>query len=335
MTDGIYTLANDVVFDQLVALLNSIEANAGKDVPVCVIAFDDNLEQVRAEVDCRENVTLLDDKALFARWEEFSLKVWQSHPHALKTWQEQGIQGVRRLGMNRRYCAFDADSRFERFIYLDADTLVLNSLDKIFQHLDEHPFIVYDYQYKDPSHIYSVNSPKLLEVFDQQRIESEIFCAGFYASKRGLFFDAEQRDKLILALNQGDAEVLYMGAPNQSVLNYMTMKSEIPVYNLALQWPKTQTSGNSVTSSHFEERDHVLYDQGVRLTYLHYIGLSSKFFSRASAGENIGFPYRDLFLHYRYLHAPDQRPVFVGKPKSVDAPPSLPERIMRKIGLVH
>ncbi|WP_375539518.1 hypothetical protein [Planktothrix sp. FACHB-1365] len=34
---GIYTLANDVVFDQLVALLNSIEVNISPDIPVCVI----------------------------------------------------------------------------------------------------------------------------------------------------------------------------------------------------------------------------------------------------------------------------------------------------------
>jgi hypothetical protein len=33
---GVYTLANDVVFDQLVALLNSIEKNVSPDIPVSV-----------------------------------------------------------------------------------------------------------------------------------------------------------------------------------------------------------------------------------------------------------------------------------------------------------
>jgi hypothetical protein len=33
--NGIYTLANDKAFDQLVALLNSIEANYSEDAPVC------------------------------------------------------------------------------------------------------------------------------------------------------------------------------------------------------------------------------------------------------------------------------------------------------------
>ena len=36
-SSGIYTLANDRVFDQLVALLNSIEVNISPDIPVCVI----------------------------------------------------------------------------------------------------------------------------------------------------------------------------------------------------------------------------------------------------------------------------------------------------------
>jgi len=28
------------------------------------------------------------------------------------------------------------------------------------------------------------------------------------------------------------------------------------------------------------------------------------------SGENLDFPYRDIFLHYRYLYEPSQRPVF-------------------------
>jgi hypothetical protein len=332
--NGIYTVANDVVYDQLVALLNSIEVNVGKEMPFCVIAYDDRLDLVRAEVEARENVTLLDDPALFANWEDFSARVWKAHPSALKIWQERGIDGVYRIGMNRRYCAFDPRSPFDRFTYFDADVLVLNSLQTIFEKLDEHDFVVYDFQYKDVSHIYNVNSPKLLEVFSRERIDSEIFCAGFYAGKRGLF-PPEQRDWLVSRLEAGEADILYMAAPNQSVLNYMVMRSQTPVCNLALQLPYDRTTGCSVTSSHFEERDRVLYDRGNRLTYLHYIGLSSKLFKQVCAGENIDFPYRELFLHYRYLHEPEKRPIFKTKPKSYNAPPSLATRVFRKLGLSH
>lgn len=332
MTDGIYTLANDVVYDQLVALLNSIEANTGGQFPVCVIAYDDRLEKVQAEIARRPNVTLLNDPELFGPWEAFSLEVWKTHPTALETWKEKGIAGVNRIGMNRRYCAFDGNAPFDRFIYLDADTLVLDSVAPIFEQLNDHDFVVYDFQYKDPSHIYNLQSSRLLDTFSASRISSEIFCAGFYASRKG-FFDAEQRNWLVSKLQDGDGDVLCITAPNQSVLNYMVMKSNIPVHNLAFAWSKERRTGNSVTSPHFKMRDHVLYDHGKRLTYVHYIGLSSKLFARVCSGENVGFPYRELFLHYRYLHNPEERPQFTTRPKPYNQRPGLFNRALKKVGL--
>lgn len=332
MVTGIYTLANDVVYDQMVALLNSIEVNVGSDTPVCVIAYDDQLSKVREEIDRRPNVTLLNDPELFKPWEDFSYQVWQAHPTVFQIWRDRGIQGVRRIGMNRRYCAFDATAPFDQFAYFDGDALVLNNLDHVFQPLEQSAvdMVVYDFQYKDPSHIYNIQSPLLHQVFPPDRISTEIFCAGFYASKRG-FFPPDQRDWLVSQLQQGDAEVLYIEAPNQSVLNYMTMKSGLSVHNLALNLPQEQRTGNSVTSSHFEERDHLLYDRGTRLTYLHYIGLSSKLFQAVCNGENISFPYRDIFLHYRYLHEPEKRPRFSGKAVEYNAPPSFMERVKKKL----
>ncbi|MGQ4646390.1 Npun_R2821/Npun_R2822 family protein [Lyngbya aestuarii] len=331
MTNGIYTVANDVVYDQLVALLNSIEINT-ENIPVCVIAYDDKLEKIRQEIATRSNVTLLEDSAIFARWEKFSAQIWQTHPTALTTWQARGIQGVYRLGMNRRYCAFDPDSPFEKFIYFDADVLVFNSLEFIFKQLNNSDFVVYDFQFKDPSHIYNLQSSKLNDIFEQSRLQSEIFCAGFYGAKRGLLPE-KQRELLISHLNQGEADILYMSAPNQSVLNYLIMRSGIPVYNFALNLPENQRTGNSVTSPHFENRNHVLFDKGNRLTYLHYIGLNSLIFQEVCQGRNIGFPYRDLFLHYRYLREPEKQPKFQGKPKPYNAPPSLLTRVLHKLGL--
>lgn len=330
MTDGIYTLANDVVYDQLVALLNSIEINVGSDFPVCVVAYDDQLDKVRAEVKTRKNVELLEDKDLFAPWEEFSYQVWKAHPYALRVWQEKGLNGVYRLACNHRYAAFDSKSPFERFIYLDSDVIVLNSLNFIFEKLNTYDFVVYDFQHQQPQYIYNLESPKLFKVFNESRICSEIFCSGCFASKRGIF-PKEQRDWLVSQLENGEAEILFMDAPNQSVLNYMTMRAGIPVYNFALNLPDDEKAGNAVTSPRFEMRDNLLYDTGTRLTYLHYIGISSQIFTRLSAGENIDFPYRDIFLHYRYLHEPEKRPKFTTKPKLYNQPPSLAMRALRKL----
>lgn len=332
MTSGIYILANDVVFDQLVALLNSIEVNIGEDFPVCVVPYNDRLDLVRQEIQTRKNVSLFEDSESIVKWENFAEQIWQAHPTAMQTWQEKGVSGVNRMGMHRRFCCFDGP--FDKFVYLDADILVMNSFESIFQQLDSHDFVVYDFQYKDPTHVYDVSSQKLLELFPESRISKEIFCAGLYGSKKNLF-DDEKIDWLLSHLKNGEAEILYFNGPDQSILNYMVMKSGIASYNFSHHLPTTKRTGCSVTSPHFEEQSFVLYDKGNRLTYLHYIGVSSSLFRKVCAGENLDFPYRELFLHYRYLHEPEKRPKFTTKPKPYNQPPTLTKKIFRKLGLTR
>ena len=330
MTEGIYILANDVVFDQLVALLNSLEVNAGKNYPVSIIPYDDRLERVREEIKHRDNVEIFTDNSTMKLWEDFSAQIWKAHPDAYKVWQEKGISGVYRLGMHRRFCGFDGI--FDKFIYLDADILILNSLDYIFEQLNNNDFVIYDFQYKDLSHVYNVNSNNLLDVFPQSRLDNEIFCAGLYGAKKGLF-NEERKKNLLSKLESGEAEILYKNAPDQTILNYMIMRSEVSSYNFSHHLPAEEVTGCCVTSPHFDEQDNLVYDRGNRLTYLHYIGLSSKLFSRVCSGENIDFPYRETFLHYRYLHEPDKRPKFTSKAKAYNAPPSLSTRVLKKLGI--
>lgn len=332
MTSGIYTLANDNVYDQLIALLNSIEANAGTDVPVCILPYDDRLERVRDAIQTRPHVTLLDDPAILSRWEAFAQQVWQVHPHALQTWKNRGETGIHRMGTFYRYCAFDADSPFDRFIYMDADTLLLSPLEPLLRYLDDYEYLSYDFQYKDLSHVFDLDAHNLTAVFPQERLDREIFCSGFYISRRNLF-SPEQLNQLIADLAGGDADILYLNAPDQTVLNYMILKLGISACNLALHLPVEQRTGNSVTSPHFEQRGGHLFDQGKPLTYLHYIGLSSRLFRQVCAGENIDFPYRDIFLHYRYLHDPSQRPQYIDSARSYDATPSLMQRALKKLGV--
>ena len=335
--NGIYILANDVVYHQLVALLNSIEVNAGGDFPVCIIPYNDNLTQVKQEVLKRQNVTIFENKTMSENWDNFIINLWQYYPaEVTKIWQNKGYkideQNLHkyRQGTYHRYYGFDGI--FDRFIYLDADTLLLNSLEMFFKQLDQHDFIVYDFQHKDLSHVYNIYSDKLTEVFSQDSLDKKIFCSGLFATKKGIF-NKEQRDWLISQLQQGEAEILYLPAPDQTLLNYMVMKTGISNYNFALNLPSEQVTGCSVSSTHFIEKDHLVYDHGKQLTYLHYIGLSSDIFNRLCGGENIDFPYRETFLHYRYLHEPEKRPKFTGKPKPYNAHPSLLKRVLRKLGI--
>ncbi|MFB2976319.1 Npun_R2821/Npun_R2822 family protein [Microseira sp. BLCC-F43] len=328
--DGICTLANDYVYDQLIALLNSIEAILGPDMPVCIYPYDDRTEKIAAAIAKRPNVQLYQDQESIQRWDEFVRNVWDTHPTALQRWSKVTNEPYHRVGTHRRYGAFDGP--FDRFIYMDADTLLIGPVSPIFERLNHNDWVVYDFQYTDPSHVYELSSPKLTELFPPERIESEIFCSGFYGSKKGIF-DRDRRDWLLAKLREGEAEVLYSMAPDQTILNYMVMRLGISNYNLALHLPPNQKTGCCVTSPHFEEREYILYDKGNRLTYIHYIGLSSKLFAQVCAGENIDFPYRDLFLHYRYLHEPENRPKFTTKPRPYNPPVSLATKVLRKLGI--
>jgi hypothetical protein len=326
--NGICTLANDRVYDQLVALLNSIEVMLGKDFPVCVYPYDNNLERVIREIDQRPNVYLYQELDSIERWESFARKAWDSYPKTLEKWNSLSSDPYYRLSMHRRFCAFDGP--FEKFIYMDADTLLLNSVEIFFDKLDQYGCVVYDYQYKEIEHVFEKSSLKLTEVFTPSRLSSEIFCAGVYASRRGLFDDS-QREILLNHLIANDSEVLYPMAPDQSLLNYMMMKFSVPFYNFALHLPEDKRVGNCVTSRHFVERDGLLYDKGNRLNYLHYIGLSSSLFERVCLGDNIDFPYRELFLHYRYLHEPEKRPQFTEPPFWYQQPPTFKQRALNKL----
>ncbi len=301
-----------------------------KDIPVCVYPYDDNTSKIAAEIAKRPNVQLYSNLASIQHWDRFSRKVWDTHPTARRYWKNNDLNFYYRVGTHRRFCAFDAP--FDRFLYLDADTILLNSVDFIFNQLDQQDWVVYDFQFKDLSHVYTRTS-HLAQVFSDAQL-TNIFCSGLYASRQGIF-SAEQQNELILQLETGDAEILYPMAPDQTILNYMVMKSNLSTYNFGLELPPEQRTGCCVTSPGFKVQDNLLYDRGNQLTYLHYIGLSSSLFNRVCQGENIDFPYRDLFLHYRYLSEPENRPMFTGQSMSYDAPARMPERILKKLKLTR
>lgn len=307
--DGICTLGNDRVYDQIVALINSIEVFA-PGMSVCIYPYDNQVARLRELVRSRPHLTLYDDTASIQRWDAWVEQIWATHPTARQQWDAIGSAGVHRMGTHRRFCAFDGP--FDRFIYMDADTLLLSEPSPVFNALDEYDWVTYDFQHKDLSHVYDVNSGWMEQLFSAEQLQRQAFCSGFYASRQGLF-DLDHGQDILDWLKAGEAAVLYPMAPDQTILNYLVMRREVNSCNLALTLPTAQRTGNSVTSSHFTSENHRVYDKGVPLLYLHYIGLSSQLFARLCNGENVDLPYRDVFLHYRYLHDFENRPTLTGK----------------------
>ncbi|MGB8690385.1 MAG: Npun_R2821/Npun_R2822 family protein [Microcoleus sp.] len=304
MTNGIYILANDVVFDHLVALLNSLEVNGAKDIPVCIIPYDDRMKKVRVEIATRPNVTLFDNTDSILFWEDFATQAWTSHAKAQKLWQAKGWKPVHCLGMHRKFCCFDG--HFDKFVYFDADTLLMGSLDYIYRKLDEFDWVANDFQYKSNlNYVFDLSSDKLPHIFNIDQLQSRIFCAGWLASKKSIL-NRNNSAKLLEKLKSGEAEILSLRGTDQPLFNYLVARSNISFYNFAYAQPE-QVTGNH-WSSQFDVIDYVLYDKGRRLTYLHYMSISAAKINQLCAGEDIDVPYRDLFLYYRYLKLPEMRP---------------------------
>lgn len=319
MADGIYILANDVVFDHLVALLNSLEVNGAKDIPVCIIPYDDRMEKVRVEIAIRHNVTLFENTDSIDFWEDFATQAWTSHRKAQKVWQAKGWQQVHCLGMHRKFCCFDG--HFDKFVYFDCDTLLMGSLDYIYQKLDEFDWVANDFQYKsDLNYVFDLSSPKLPEIFNLGKLHSHIFCAGWFAAKKGIL-NRNNSNQLLENLISGEAEILSLRGTDQPLFNYLVARSGISFYNFAYHQPAGVTGNH--WSSQFDVIDDVLYDKGRRLTYLHYMSISAAKINQLCAGEDVEIPYRDVFLHYRYLNSPETQPKL--------APPNLLVRLQRNL----
>ncbi|HLP89812.1 MAG TPA: hypothetical protein VK184_14630 [Nostocaceae cyanobacterium] len=308
--EGIYTLANDVVYDQLVALLNSIEVNAGRDFPICIIPYNEQLEKVKSEIATRKNVTLFDNYSSINYWDNYAQKVWKNYPRAQKQWREWGLSELYRLPMHRKLCALDGD--FDKFVYFDADTLLMGKIDHIFEKLAHYDWVANDFQYKSDLKYIFDGSPELIyKIFPSEKLPSHIFCAGWFGAKKQIFSIATLAE-LLEKLQAGEADVMALGGPDQSLFNYMVLKTGISYYNFAYSQPE-KTTGNH-WSSKFDVVDNILYDQGRRITYLHYMSIGASAFTQLCAGQDVNIPYQDVFLHYRYLKSPEQKPTSFKRP---------------------
>ena len=324
METGIYLLANDKVYDQLVALLNSIEANYSRDIPVCIIPFDDNISLVVQEIAQRKNISLFEDKNSIDRWEKFITivhEIYHSYPYEGVT--DKKTRGLR---MHRKCCAFDGP--FDKFIYIDVDTLVFQPLDHIFNQLNGYDCVSHDFQRK--TSIRKKEVAHFFEIFkdeykSEETLSHQFHCGGFWASKRGAI-DEKDLEYFLQELRNGDVKIFSDSFLDDTpILNYMNLKKGLKLYNFTLDEDSKHCTGVCITSPHFEERENVLYDHNKKLTYLHYMGLDNERLRRLCQWQQMNLPYKNrlvyfadkllkwqigsipyknIFLHYRFM---DQR----------------------------
>lgn len=312
---GIYILASDAQYDQLIALVNSIEANVSAELPICVIPANRATVRIQEFIAERKNLSLFSDHASMARWESFATDVWQALPvvHQLS---QRYARNYDEPELFRKFCAFDGP--FEKFAFFDVASLAMKPLDDCWTKLDAYDFVVDDWNHAKPASvsafdrtIVTTNVASGLGV----NINSRVHSASWFASKRGVIDEAAMavlRDRLI---NQ--AEVRWMNALNwwstDELFCYMTLRcAEQPssLFNYTLSDVMTDRTGNCAMGDSLMPVGPMLYcvaepPEPRGLKPIHRVGFShycSYYFALLCEGESVAVPFDYIFLHYRYLH---------------------------------
>ncbi|MEO0839178.1 MAG: Npun_R2821/Npun_R2822 family protein [Cyanobacteria bacterium J06643_5] len=333
---GIYTLANDVVFDQLVALLNSIEANIGYNIPVCIIPFDNRLSRVKQEISLRSNVTLFEDESSIERWEKFARQFANAHPEALQTQQLHPRWYGGKL--HRKFVAFDGP--FEQFVFFDADSLAMKPIKDVQEKLQTHDFVFDDWEHAKSRDKAALNIP-LIEstgIFTEAEIQPLLHCSSFFGSKRGIF-NTQELDMLLNRLTE-EGEAAWVNGQawwdDAFLFNYMTLRSERSQFNFTLSSDKQDRCGNCANADPFVAIDNVLFNQeGLKPIHrIHYMGYPSIDFTRLSQGEDVDIRFKDIFLHYRFLQQPLMKPLQLKSPSFQSKASRLMKRVTKKVAKV-
>ncbi len=328
---GIYTLANDAVFDQLVALLNSIEVNVSQDIPVCVIPYNDQLEKVNQEIKSRKNVTLFENRESILRWDNFANEVWAVHPSAKQGHLYRNSWYLSPL--LRKLCAFDGE--FEKFVFYDADSLAMKPLKNLLDKLDIYDFIFDDWEHKK-SRLNAALDLSIIEksgFYKEEDVRSKLHCSSFFASKKFIFSPQELEYLKTLLIEKDEIKWVRKHWDDAFLFNYMTLRCNRPIFNFTLSSNGADITGNCANADPFVNINNVLYNQdGLKPIYrLHYMSYSSRDFASLCQGEDINIRYRDEFLHYRFLKQPEKKPTRLKPPSLITKTNRLFNKTVKKI----
>ncbi|GAA6621693.1 Npun_R2821/Npun_R2822 family protein [Scytonema sp. NUACC26] len=313
---GIYTLANDKVYDQFVALLNSIEVNVSPDIAICIIPYDDKIELVKQEIQSRKNVTIFDDSEALQRWDDFVNQVWEAHPRAKESKLKR--PGWYKGFVHRKFAAFDG--KFEKFVFYDADSLAMKHLNNVFAKLNSYDLVFDDWEHAKPKKFLDINLDRVSSVthFIEDQLRYKIHCNSFFGSHQKLFDTTKLNDFKDRLIEKQEIEWIESKFwwSSSALFNYMTIDGKYSMFNYTLSANSQERTGNCANADEFVNINNILYNQeGLKPIYrLHYMSYSSNDFARLCKGEDIDICYKDEFLHYRFLKQPELKPVELKSP---------------------
>lgn len=330
---GIYILANDVVYDQLVALLNSIEINVSQDLPICILPYDDRLDLVKQEINSRPHVTLFENQTSLKKWDDFADKIWSAHPRAKSP--NYLRPGWYRGHLQRKFAAFDGE--FEEFVFYEADMLAMKPINRVFELLQNYDFIFDDWERNKPIAAAALNIPLIEKStsYQEDNIRLWLHDASFWSSKKGLFTEDILQNLTKKLISEKEVEWINgIGWWDDVFLfNYMTFRLERPIFNFTLSANKQEVTGNCAEIDPFVNIDNVLYNQQGKkpIHRIHYMNYGSSQFRNLCNGIDEDIKYKDIFLHYRFLKNPEQKPSMFRRKNLLDLWSEKSKKIKGKI----
>ncbi|HTL88433.1 MAG TPA: hypothetical protein VL134_03470 [Leptolyngbya sp.] len=273
MKRGIYIVANDKVIENAIALLNSIRLY-DREIPVYLIPFNDEYQNVLSLLNQLHNVQLFPDLELLERLTNRVGEIFDRDFLKLPN-------KMRKLAV--------WFGEFDEFLYIDTDIVVFDKISETLDHLSNCDFFCCDYHYLSEG-LRNIFSPIVKgNIFTIEQLQ-DVFNSGFWGSRKGVITEDQLYEVLKDCAQHREYFDFAQGVTDQPVLNYLILKCFENRMNLVK--PPENAAGSWAGSPHFENRQYVLYDREKRLKYLHWAGISIR----------PGAPYWNIWEHYRYLH---------------------------------
>lgn len=275
MNRGIYIVANDTVIENAIALLNSIRLHDA-DIPVFLIPFNKEYHTVFSILNRLHNVQLFPDLELLERLTDKVGEIFDRDFLKLPN-------KMRKLAV-----WFGV---LDEFLYIDTDIVVFDKIADTLNKLSDVDFFCCDYHFSSEGLRNIFSTIVKDSIFTDAELQ-DVFNSGFWGSRKGVISEADLYAVLRDCAQHREYFDFTQGVTDQPILNYLILKRFERRSNLVK--PPENAPGSWAGSTHFENRDAVLYDQGQRLKYLHWAGISIR----------PGAPYWDVWNHYRFLHEP-------------------------------
>ncbi|WP_008311045.1 Npun_R2821/Npun_R2822 family protein [Leptolyngbya sp. PCC 6406] len=273
MTRGVYIVANDRVADNAIALMSSIRLHE-PDLPVVMIPFNEDCHQVERILTEKFQVQLFPDLPFL---EEFTQLIGEIFPRDF----------LKLPNKMRKLAAWFGP--LEEFLYVDTDIVVFRPLLETLNFLKDADFITCDFHHKGRglADVFSEAVPSQ-NIFTSEALK-DVFNSGFWGARRGSLSLETMKALLRECAAHREYFDFSSGTTDQPILNYLVLKGIERRLNIVRVNP--QEPGSWGGSTHFVERDHILYDGDCPLRYLHWAGTPMR----------SGAPYRELWEYYRYL----------------------------------